>query len=376
MTCRCTVNSLNLFVRNVAHVDLPSASRSSHFPLRTASTRKLVPGLCNGRTPASSRANSSEAAPNIKLDADAKATRPNPSNAIAELSLDALDAILAETKLGHNENLERPATAEAKTGARGTHEYESPLKELLGDVPRNVAWKKDAIGLPGQRSEPAGKPARWASGRNGSQVKVRRNKSDSTGFTLHYSAPPSESVTAPIESHGVADKKPIFEDRRERWMIEKEAAKRKYPDGYKPMKRLSPDAIVGIRALHAQQPDYYTVPMLSKEFEVTPEAIIRILRSKWRPSPEEETDRQRRWHRRGQAVWQRWADMGTKPPKQWRELGIGNGKPEWLLRKQGKYVPPPLPALITTSRRGEQPQQESLDVDEEELESNLDDRIL
>jgi hypothetical protein len=119
--------------------------------------------------------------------------------------------------------------------------------------------------------------------------------------------------------------------------------------------------------------------MLSKEFEVTPEAIIRILRTKWRPNADEETDRQRRWHNRGKAVWQRLADMGAKPPRQWRELGIGNGKPEWLLRRQGKlekYVPPPLPALVTTARRREQKEQKNMYGDDEETEPSLGDKIL
>ena len=48
-------------------------------------------------------------------------------------------------------------------------------------------------------------------------------------------------------------------------------------------------------------------------------------------------------------VWSRWAEMGKKPPKQWRDLGIGNGKPEWMKRK--KEEPKPLPALITHARR-------------------------
>jgi len=43
--------------------------------------------------------------------------------------------------------------------------------------------------------------------------------------------------------------------------------------------------------------------------------------------------------------------MGQKPPKRWRELGIGDGKPEWMLRKARAAARPPLPALLTTTRR-------------------------
>jgi hypothetical protein len=104
-------------------------------------------------------------------------------------------------------------------------------------------------------------------------------------------------------------------------------------------------------------PQQYTTQALSQEFGVTAEAIRRILKSKWSPSPEEETDRQRRWFKRGQQIWSRYADLGVKPPKPWREMGIGQGKPEWLKRKQEwarrQEEPRPLPALVTTARRRE-----------------------
>jgi hypothetical protein len=125
-------------------------------------------------------------------------------------------------------------------------------------------------------------------------------------------------------------------------------------------------------------PERYTTETLSQEFGVTPEAIRRILKSKWSPSPEEETDRQRRWLKRGELVWSRYADLGIKPPKAWRELGIGQGKPEWMVRKQEwakrQQEPRVLPALITTSRRREAT---STGADDEALKnSSLAARIL
>merc|ERR1719355_66694 len=147
---------------------------------------------------------------------------------------------------------------------------------------------------------------------------------------------------------------------REPWMIEKERIKAKYPDGYKPLKKLSPDAIAGIRALHAQMPEHYTTAALSQEFEVSPESIRRILKSKWTPDSEEETDRQRRWFKRGESVWTRYSELGVKPPRKWREVGIGNGKPEWMLRRQLEQDRPAPPALVTTARRNDQ-KHESID---------------
>lgn len=111
------------------------------------------------------------------------------------------------------------------------------------------------------------------------------------------------------------------------WALQKEALKEKFPEGWQPRKRLSPDAIAGIKELHRQFPDLYTTPALAQKFEVSPEAIRRILRAKWQPTAEEEEVRQARWFRRGTAVWSRWAELGVKPPKKWREEGIERREP-------------------------------------------------
>ena len=111
-------------------------------------------------------------------------------------------------------------------------------------------------------------------------------------------------------------------DSREQWQKQKAALKEKFPSGWMPQKRLSPDAIAGIRALNAQFPDMYDAAHLARRFEVSPEAMRRILRSRWEPSPEVEEGRQERWHRRGMQVWSRKAAMGIKPPKKWRDEGI------------------------------------------------------
>ncbi|KAK1826298.1 hypothetical protein QBC39DRAFT_335115 [Podospora conica] len=106
------------------------------------------------------------------------------------------------------------------------------------------------------------------------------------------------------------------------WKTQKEALKEKFPEGWQPRKRLSPDALAGIRALHAEFPDIYTTEELANKFEVSPENIRRILRSKWEPSADEEIERQERWFNRGKKVWSRWAELGKKPPRKWRAEGI------------------------------------------------------
>ncbi|KAG5926520.1 hypothetical protein E4U42_003232 [Claviceps africana] len=113
--------------------------------------------------------------------------------------------------------------------------------------------------------------------------------------------------------------------RKQPWQIQKEALKEKFPEGWAPRKRLSPDALAGIRALNAQFPDVYTTKALADKFKVSPEAIRRVLKSKWTPSAEEEQERQERWFRRGKQVWERQAALGVKPPKKWRREGIVRG---------------------------------------------------
>ncbi|PHH72390.1 hypothetical protein CDD80_4570 [Ophiocordyceps camponoti-rufipedis] len=115
---------------------------------------------------------------------------------------------------------------------------------------------------------------------------------------------------------------PEFEKRKkEDWMIQKEALKAKFPEGWKPRKRLSPDALIGIRALHAQFPDIYTTEALSSKFKVPAEAIRRILKSNFRPDEAQEAERRERWERRGLQIWEHKAALGIKPPRKWRDEG-------------------------------------------------------
>ncbi|KAL8366061.1 hypothetical protein RB595_004712 [Gaeumannomyces hyphopodioides] len=111
----------------------------------------------------------------------------------------------------------------------------------------------------------------------------------------------------------------------EPWQAHKEAlAKKLAGERWNPRKRLSPDALEGIRALHAQFPQTFTTAMLAKKFEVSPEMIRRILKSKWRPTPEEEEEREQRWFNRGKMIWERNAALGMRVPRSWRNVGVKN----------------------------------------------------
>ncbi|KAH0544818.1 hypothetical protein FGG08_001047 [Glutinoglossum americanum] len=117
----------------------------------------------------------------------------------------------------------------------------------------------------------------------------------------------------------------------EPWQVQKDALEAKFgSSGWNPRKRLSPDALDGIRALNAQFPDKYTTPVLAEQFKVSPEAIRRILKSNWRPSDEDAEKRRERWDKRGEKIWGKLVELGVKPPKKWREMGVGKRKVESL----------------------------------------------
>jgi hypothetical protein len=115
---------------------------------------------------------------------------------------------------------------------------------------------------------------------------------------------------------------------KERWQVEKAALQDKFGEqDWKPRKRISPDALAGIRALHAKSPEIYSTPVLAEHFKITPEAIRRILKSKWQPNEDEAEDRRERWEKRGQRKWAEMAEQGIRPPKKWRDRGVGKVGP-------------------------------------------------
>ncbi|KAF2497863.1 hypothetical protein BU16DRAFT_457452 [Lophium mytilinum] len=124
---------------------------------------------------------------------------------------------------------------------------------------------------------------------------------------------------------------------KEPWMINKAALQKKFGgEKWNPRKKLSPDTMDGIRHLHKQSPDKFTTPVLAEHFKISPEAIRRILKSNWKPSDEEYEDRMRRWEKRGETIWSNLVDLGVRPPKKWRDMGVGKAErgnvPKWKTR--------------------------------------------
>lgn len=114
----------------------------------------------------------------------------------------------------------------------------------------------------------------------------------------------------------------------ETWKVQKAALEDKFGEqNWNPRKRISPDALAGIRALHAKSPETFSTAVLAEHFKITPEAVRRILKSKWQPSEEEAEERRERWEKRGEKKWTEMAEQGLKPPKKWRDRGVGKAGP-------------------------------------------------
>ena len=138
-----------------------------------------------------------------------------------------------------------------------------------------------------------------------------------------------EPATVSAQTSGIA------QSQREPWQMQKSALSRKFGgSGWSPRKRLSPDSLDGIRSLHAQNPERNTTAALANYFKVSPEAIRRILKSKWRPNDDEEDKRRERWNRRGMNIWGQMNQLGIKPPRKWRQQGVGKTEDRILARNK------------------------------------------
>ncbi|ESZ96024.1 hypothetical protein SBOR_3597 [Sclerotinia borealis F-4128] len=371
MSCCCTTRTLRLFIRNVAQLDLAtSTSSSSPYRLRRSNIRRFnvpsVPSLQPLHSRAYSTAHSFQ--PVINTDQDAPTEgREELSSAVdlprnttqdeiedmddffLEITPESIDALAAETKselatLGSRESMVSWESDKPRELIRPTETWED-------------SWvQREPLDI---FSRPM-KKARW-------NAEAEKTRFRSVQIDNAVSPNPQAST---LKKNMVGKDYDWTPPLRESWMVQKAALKEKFPEGWKPMKRLSPEAQAGIRALHAQYSEQYSTAALADHFEVSAEAIRRILRTNWVPTPEEESDRERRWFQRGKDVWTKYAELGVKPPRKWREEGIGKGKPEWKKRA--------IPTL-TTSRPGNSESQRSEESDSLEesdsFEDEMEDRI-
>jgi len=67
----------------------------------------------------------------------------------------------------------------------------------------------------------------------------------------------------------------------------RETLKKVFPEGWSPPHKLSRQAMDGLRVLHMHDPETFTTPVLANKFRISPEAVRRILKSRWEPTTEQ-----------------------------------------------------------------------------------------
>lgn len=358
MPCLCSANTLRLFIKSIAHVDIPSSVvvRASPRQFQKTSIRCFTSTRAIHEQHSSSGRNDPAS---VSSDRTIAFDRPSQNSPKSPGLKPGLEGSNGE---GNQQASNIQVDEKSAFVDLSPESIDSLATELVAESARKGSVEAGRGGL-----TPKGR--RDAASSDGPSRTSRRAKTQNTEDAIRSSSPPtslkaaatafSESKPGTIPNARSPDTK---EDEwtpppREHWQIDKAALKEKFPDGWNPRKRLSPDALAGIRALHAQMPEQYTTAVLAETFKVSPEAMRRILKSKWAPNADEEMDRQRRWFNRGKNIYTKHAELGLKPPKRWRDLGIGNGKPEWKKRKAAEreaaaaFAKEPLPALITTARR-------------------------
>lgn len=116
---------------------------------------------------------------------------------------------------------------------------------------------------------------------------------------------------------------PVSNPTPSRWAQHRASLKTKFPDGWAPPHKISRAAMDGLRALHAHDPDTFTTPLLADKFHISPEAVRRILKGKWRPTQEQRTrllEREKRYRQdriRSKRAMERVGEAGNK----WRKTG-------------------------------------------------------
>ncbi|KIY00285.1 uncharacterized protein Z520_03970 [Fonsecaea multimorphosa CBS 102226] len=138
------------------------------------------------------------------------------------------------------------------------------------------------------------------------------NRTEDAGVGIGPVSKPRRKPRLQLRDLNVKPKKKL-----EPWQAQKATLSRKFgDDGWNPRKKLSPDAMDGIRALHEEDPERWSTPLLAEHFRVSPEAIRRILKSKWRPRDEEEMQKRReRWAKRYDRIWDHQAELGLRPQR-------------------------------------------------------------
>lgn len=125
-------------------------------------------------------------------------------------------------------------------------------------------------------------------------------------------------------------KKAVRDPTPHQWAAHQATLKKEFPEGWAPPRKLSRDAMDGLRSLHAANPELLTTPVLAEKFRISPEAVRRILKSKWEPSKdkrarllEKERKSREEWiAQRREEEWQKQKELEEQYRRQKQYFGV------------------------------------------------------
>lgn len=339
MACSCRTAALQIFVRSLAQVHPPT---TQHVRSAWLATRPRLPSrnisIASHYRRAHTTAGSSDV---ITQDTQGQQALPEDHHKAQperDPTSSTLQSRAAESPAEDDSLFSIKLSSKNAIQKAATYRNKSPeSQEQTEESPENVQKSKDSAD---ERTE---KPKKALKAKKARKLQAQAEKRAEKRERLEKERIKKERIEKePIERKAAkaakAKNREARKDERPEWLKQKQALKEKFPEGWRPPKRLSPDALEGIRVLHQQFPDMYTTEALADKFEVSPEAIRRILRAKWQPTAEEEEDRQRRWFNRGVSVWQRYAELGRQPPRRWREAGVEASPWQGAIPREQEYV--------------------------------------
>ncbi|SGY44443.1 BQ5605_C001g00158 [Microbotryum silenes-dioicae] len=183
---------------------------------------------------------------------------------------------------------------QARTSATSFSTFASSWKAREGDRQR-------------QSDDEGGQRQRWTKPLNGTRSRLGARTTGGTpsaavrkpfdrSSTLTTSAPPRSPSGArspaplipPFSTSETGPKDPPL------WLKHRQAMRERYPLGWAPPKRISREAMDLVRTMHASDPIRYSTRVLSDHFKISPEAVRRILKSRFSLDVEERERREKK----------------------------------------------------------------------------------
>merc|ERR1712093_118642 len=132
----------------------------------------------------------------------------------------------------------------------------------------------------------------YTSERERASWKSRGGQRDHSEVYERYEELEDDFVKSPMSRAAANHRGYEPESRRSRpaWQAHREAMRAKFPEGWNPPRKVSRSDMNTIRRLHAIDRTEWSTPALASHFKISPEAVRRVLSSKWLSEEEMEEE--------------------------------------------------------------------------------------